>query len=299
MSLDLAELVSVTNNAVRSLEKSQSSSGSEKLKTFRSNFDSPFNSPRSLRSASDIKDPQSYGIDSGAGTSATAMFPTKMKKEANPRSTRNGTGSHENKDSHDFLDNQTCTTLSQADANSDSILKVEQGNRLRSSMEQDGSFLDKSRDLCIVATRHETTTSDNNLGSSQGSKASAKDLKINAVDSNLHHKAIHFNVSRGRPKESIQGGNVTDSSNMFSDPEIIDVPECIIAIKSGMNSASEEDSTFNEIDTVVEANLPQNRSAQVLMQKSFGKVCMEDFLKLVARFPFKAVTMYESCYKQY
>ena len=262
MSLDLAELVSVTNNVVRSLEKSQSSSGSERIRPKEFRFDNNSDSPRSLRSASEAKEAHIHGFDNGSGTSSAAILTINPKQ---------GTHSTDLECKENYLvgnDRQNC----QAYENNDEISKTEQG--CKPSIEQNESILERSKDLSTV-NQQETTTSDNYLGSSQGSRLSAKELKTNAINPPQQHKAIHLNVSRNRPdrhkKEEMHGENLRDNSCMYDDPEIIDVPEHVIAIRSGMSSASEE-SVCNEINTVLEANLPQNRSKQHFGIKSFGKV---------------------------
>ncbi|GFO11953.1 hypothetical protein PoB_003845800 [Plakobranchus ocellatus] len=270
MSLELAELVSVTNNAVRSLENPQlslSSGGSRSISgTKPGNFDSPFESPKSLSSACGINGIESQGIDSGIGKSSATALPAKVEKR-NVTKSNIISGSIKPNSSKD-KEQPTLSDLAHDLNNSSKTC----------SLEQDASLLDtsKSKDLSLI-NRQETTTSDNNLASSQGSKASEKILESNvSYDLNRHHKNIHVNVSRNRPwrnqKERETRENNTDQSDHCSeDLEIIDVPECIIAVKSGVSSGSEDDSTFNEIDTVVEANRPQNKNDRFFGLKSFGK----------------------------
>ncbi|GFR84212.1 protein TALPID3-like isoform X2 [Elysia marginata] len=264
MSLDLAELVSVTDNVVKSIEKSQPNT-IERLAAF--NFDSPFDSPRSSKSTCEAKKSHNHDADGGFVASSSAGLPGKMidgicdtvgslESKANGPRSRScywyNNNSKANKEQ--MLGSETLAD------ESDEFSKTEQRNK--NNVEQNDSVLDKSKDFSTV-NQQETTTSDNNLGSSQGSRGSAR----NRNDTSLvnHSRDIHINMLIDKPHK-FNKENITDS-----DPEIIDVPECIIAIRSGMSSASDGDSTLNEIDTVVEANLPQNKNYHFPKIKSFGK----------------------------
>lgn len=241
MSLDLAELVSVTDSVVRSLDKPglNSCHDMDRIRTF--HFDSPFESPKSSESA---KENFSHATDSGFVTSSAAakikdnfkILPTCTEKNFFPEIHKDN-----------FTD----------------PLKFEQGKRYTLDQESTSSILDKSKDHGNI-NQQETTISDNNLRSSQSSKASSKTSKNDASLTN-HHRDICINISTN--KHFQEKRYVSDS-----DPEIIDIPERIIAIKSGLSSASEEDSTFNEIDTVVQANLPHIKNQQFSGIKSFGKM---------------------------
>ncbi|RUS83052.1 hypothetical protein EGW08_009191 [Elysia chlorotica] len=248
MSLDLAELVSVTDNVVRSLEKSQSSAGSGSIGEFR--FDNNSDSQQNVRPASEseAQDAHSHGIDSCVGTSS-ALLLAKHPKQFIPS------------EDDDYKRNQA--------------LEDDGTNRLgNENTGNEDSNLDKSKDHS-TANQQETTTSDNFFGSSQGSRLSARELKTTSDNLDCTHKAIHVNVTSCRAnknkREEVHRENFRDNSDMYKDPEIIDVPEKIIAIRSGMSSASDEESICNEIYTVLEANRPQDSSKQLFGIKSFGK----------------------------
>ncbi|XP_005110510.2 TALPID3 protein, partial [Aplysia californica] len=275
----LDELVNVTGNAVMSLDRSGSSSGvSEKILTqFVGSAGSPFESPRS-QSSHKSSQKEFKSKDSGIEKSGSKV--TEVEKKTAQTSMEN--------DNHDTSEDVTENDIQNSRENATviEITPMPQGDRFFPSHQ---SF---PRGLESHAKKgsDDTGKQDSNHSQEIDCAKSHSDIIVDDLDSKKNQTRFmsqqrHIRIERHgeftssfqhanskASQEASSGGKNFVEEDRFSasdeQPEIIDVHEQVV-MTSGMSETSENDSTENVIDTVIEANHPLARGSEERMDTIF------------------------------